>query len=149
MAVTVGVVPEKLTLAQNYPNPFNPSTTIEFVVPQSGHTTMKVYNILGQEVATLFEGNAEVGRINGARFDASNLPSGLYFYTLRSVGSGNEEARRAQVIHIEMGSKRPGLRLEPGLFILKKPSLVVDQLEGLLSCLHSSQGQSPRRYSHE
>jgi hypothetical protein len=86
MAVTVGVGPDKFVLAQNYPNPFNPSTLIEFVVPVSGHTTMKVYNVLGQEVAILFQGNAEAGKINTARFDAANLPSGLYFYTLRSAG---------------------------------------------------------------
>jgi hypothetical protein len=92
MEVNVGAVAEKLTLAQNYPNPFNPSTVIEFVVPMSGHATMKVYNVLGQEVATLFDGNAEAGRINSARFNASNLPSGLYFYTLKS--SGTTETKR-------------------------------------------------------
>jgi hypothetical protein len=92
MAVTVGVAPEKMVLAQNYPNPFNPSTVIEFVVPMSGHATMKVYNVLGQEVATLFDGNAEAGKINMARFNASNLPSGLYFYTLK--GSGASETKR-------------------------------------------------------
>jgi hypothetical protein len=85
MQVTVGVAPEKMVLAQNYPNPFNPSTLIEFVVPISGHATIKVYNVLGQEVATLFDSNAEVGKINIARFNASNLPSGLYFYTLKGV----------------------------------------------------------------
>jgi hypothetical protein len=89
MAVTVGVGVDKFVLAQNYPNPFNPSTLIEFVVPVSGHTTMKVYNVLGQVVATLYEGNAESGKINAARFDASNLPSGLYFYTLRSAGKAD------------------------------------------------------------
>ena len=86
MSVTVGVGPDKFVLAQNYPNPFNPSTLIEFVVPMSGHATMKVYNVLGQEVTTLFEGNAEAGKIQTARFNASNLPSGMYFYTLRSAG---------------------------------------------------------------
>jgi hypothetical protein len=86
MSVTVGVAPDKMVLEQNYPNPFNPSTLIEFVVPMSGHATMKVYNVLGQEVMTLFEGNAEAGKINTARFNASNLPSGLYFYTLSSAG---------------------------------------------------------------
>jgi hypothetical protein len=86
MAVMVGAGADKFVLAQNYPNPFNPSTLIEFVVPVSGHTTMKVYNVLGQEVATLFEGDAEADKINVARFNASNLPSGLYFYTLRSAG---------------------------------------------------------------
>jgi len=86
MEVTVGVGPDKFVLAQNYPNPFNPSTLIEFVVPQNGFATMKVYNLLGQEVGTAFEGNVDAGRIYAARFDASNLPSGLYFYTLRSAG---------------------------------------------------------------
>jgi hypothetical protein len=85
MEVSVGVAPGAFVLAQNYPNPFNPTTTIEFTVPQSGRATMKVYNVLGQEVATLFEGNAEAGRINTVRFNASNLPSGLYFYTLKST----------------------------------------------------------------
>jgi hypothetical protein len=86
MSVTVGVSPDEFVLAQNYPNPFNPSTVIEFVVPQSGFATMKVYNVLGQEVATVFEGNAQAGKINTARFNASSLPSGAYFYTLRSTG---------------------------------------------------------------
>jgi hypothetical protein len=86
MSVTVGVGPDKFVLAQNYPNPFNPSTLIEFVAPQSGFATLKVYNVLGQEVATVFEGNAEAGKINTARFNALSLPSGVYFYTLRSAG---------------------------------------------------------------
>jgi hypothetical protein len=89
MEVAVGTGPDKFILGQNYPNPFNPSTVIEFVVPKSGFATMKVYNVLGQEVATLFEGNAEAGRVNTARFSASNLPSGLYFYTLRSAGQSD------------------------------------------------------------
>jgi len=92
MEVTVGVGPDKFVLAQNYPNPFNPSTVIEFVVPVSGHTTMKVYNVLGQEVATLFEGNADAGRIYTAPFNASKLPSGLYFYRL--TAAGKTETRR-------------------------------------------------------
>jgi hypothetical protein len=89
MEATVGAEVQKLTLAQNYPNPFNPSTVIEFVVPTSGFASMKVYNILGQEVATLFEGKAEAGKINAAQFNASNLPSGLYFYALRSAGKSD------------------------------------------------------------
>ncbi|MGA9364127.1 MAG: T9SS type A sorting domain-containing protein [Bacteroidota bacterium] len=89
MEVLVGVEPDRFFLAQNYPNPFNPSTVIEFVVPTSGFATMKVYNVLGQEVATLFDGKAEAGKINSAQFNASNLPSGLYFYALRSAGKSD------------------------------------------------------------
>jgi hypothetical protein len=84
--VTVGVAPGSFVLAQNYPNPFNPTTTIEYAVPQNGRATIKVYNVLGQEVATAFDGNVEAGKINTARMNASNLPSGLYFYVLRSAG---------------------------------------------------------------
>jgi hypothetical protein len=86
MLVTIGVGPGKFILAQNYPNPFNPNTQIEFVVSQAGYASVKVYNLLGQEVATAFAGDAEAGKINAARFDARNLPSGMYFYTLRSAG---------------------------------------------------------------
>ncbi len=86
MEVTVGMGLDKVVLAQNYPNPFNPTTTIEFIVPQSSHASLKVYNILGQEVASLFEGNAVAGQIYSARFIGSKLPSGLYFYVLSSAG---------------------------------------------------------------
>jgi hypothetical protein len=92
MDVTVGVASGRFTLAQNYPNPFNPSTVIEFTVPKDGHATVKVYNICGQEVATLFDGNAETGKIYTARFNDSNLAGGMYFYRLQS--SGKTETRR-------------------------------------------------------
>jgi hypothetical protein len=80
--VSVGAEPGQFFLAQNYPNPFNPSTVIEFVVPRSGFATINVYNVLGQEVATVFKGNAEAGKINAARFDASSLAGGVYFYRI-------------------------------------------------------------------
>jgi len=89
MEVTAGVAPGKFILSQNYRNPFNPSTVIEFVVPQTGSATMKVYSVLGQEVASLFQGNAQAGKINTTQFNASNLPSGLYFYTLRNAGKAD------------------------------------------------------------
>jgi hypothetical protein len=86
MEVSVGVEPGKFILAQNHPNPFNLGTTIEFVVPQTGWATIKVYNLLGQEVATLFNANAEAGRLHSARFDGKNLASGLYWYSLSING---------------------------------------------------------------
>ncbi len=76
-------VPSKYELAQNYPNPFNPSTVIEFSLPTAGMTTLKVYNMLGQEVATLINEELVAGSYS-ARFDATHLSSGTYIYTLVS-----------------------------------------------------------------
>ena len=84
--VSVGVEQDKFILAQNYPNPFNPSTTIDFVVPQTGWATIKIYNLLGQEVAVLHNGIVQAYKIYSAEFNAFGLPSGLYFYQLRSAG---------------------------------------------------------------
>ncbi|MGA9408291.1 MAG: T9SS type A sorting domain-containing protein, partial [Bacteroidota bacterium] len=79
--VTVAA-PKVLALSQNYPEPFNPSTTIQFTLPSDGHATLKVYNVLGQEVATLFNGEATAGSNHQVQFDASNLSSGIYFSRL-------------------------------------------------------------------
>jgi len=76
--VEVGVAPKDLALDPNYPNPFNPSTNISFTVPQDGHATLKVFNMLGQEVATLFDEEAIAGRQYKQTFDASSLPTGVY-----------------------------------------------------------------------
>jgi hypothetical protein len=70
-------------LEQNYPNPFNPSTMISFALPQPGLTTLKVYNILGQEVTTLLNGFEKSG-VHQVLFDAATLSSGVYFYKLQS-----------------------------------------------------------------
>jgi len=70
-------------LSRNYPNPFNPSTTISFSLPKSAFLTLKVYNTLGQEVASLVNGEAAIGR-HEVRRDAGNMPSGVYFYQLRA-----------------------------------------------------------------
>jgi hypothetical protein len=77
-----GVV-KAFALEQNYPNPFNPSTTIEFSIPLSAQVQLKVYNILGQEVATLVNENLKVGR-HSVTFDASRLASGLYLYKINA-----------------------------------------------------------------
>ncbi len=75
--------PTTFSLKQNYPNPFNPSTVIDFTVEKSGLTTLKVYNVIGQEVATLFNGMAVNGQAHTVNFNASRLSSGVYFYQLR------------------------------------------------------------------
>lgn len=76
-------IPNEFSLAQNYPNPFNPSTTISFTIPQSEFVTLKVYDILGREVATLVNENLTAGN-HTYNFDASKLTSGVYFYKLQT-----------------------------------------------------------------
>jgi hypothetical protein len=76
-------IPETFNLAQNYPNPFNPTTTIRFDLPQGGDVLLKVFNIIGQEVATLLNGRMNAGS-HEVVFDASRLTSGAYVYRLSS-----------------------------------------------------------------
>ena len=77
------VVPEGYGLDQNYPNPFNPATEIAFSLPNAGHVTVEVFNVAGQRVATLAEGQYEAGR-HVVTWDASNVSSGIYLYRLIS-----------------------------------------------------------------
>jgi len=76
-------IPTKFMLYQNYPNPFNPSTTISYDLPQRSRVKLTIHNLLGQEVATLVNGEQEPGRYS-VKFDASGLPSGIYFYRLEA-----------------------------------------------------------------
>ena len=76
-------IPTGFTLNQNYPNPFNPTTNIEFAIAKSEHVTLKVFNILGQEVATLVNKQLSAGSYK-VDFDASQLSSGMYIYKLES-----------------------------------------------------------------
>jgi hypothetical protein len=78
---TLELNPIMFHLGQNYPNPFNPSTTIQFSLPSRMYSTLKVYDMLGREVATLIEGVHEAGS-HIVKFDASHLPSGIYFYRI-------------------------------------------------------------------
>ena len=76
------LIPETLELSQNYPNPFNPSTNIAFSIPEnSGHVKLLVYDILGRVITTLVDEELTSGNYN-IKFDASNLPSGIYMYKL-------------------------------------------------------------------
>jgi hypothetical protein len=78
--------PNSFKLIGNYPNPFNPSTTIAFTVDRTAPTSLRVFNLLGQHVQTLFEGEALSGRMYEVTFGEMNLPSGLYFARLESAG---------------------------------------------------------------
>lgn len=70
-------------LSQNYPNPFNPTTNIEFSLEKAGHTTIQIYNALGQLVETLIDKNMQSG-VHNVTFNAENLESGVYFYKIIS-----------------------------------------------------------------
>ncbi len=76
-------VVENYILHQNYPNPFNPSTVIKFQVPDPGFVLLKVFDLLGNEIRTLVSENKQPGSYE-TTFDASGLPSGVYFYTLKA-----------------------------------------------------------------
>lgn len=82
----VSDIPAFFTLEQNYPNPFNPSTAISYQLSAVSHVTLKVFDALGREVATLVEMQQSAGRYS-VTFDASNLTSGTYFYRLQASNS--------------------------------------------------------------
>ncbi len=90
----VNSVPHEFKLGQNYPNPFNPSTVIQFSVPASGKYVLKVYNLLGQEVAKLLNGELNPGSYN-LTFDASKLSSGIYIY---SLSNGKEQITKKMIL---------------------------------------------------
>ena len=75
--------PVRYTLSQNYPNPFNPSTTIEFTLPKSEFVTLKVYNILGEDITTLVNNKLQAGN-HTYEFDGNNLASGVYIYRIEA-----------------------------------------------------------------
>jgi endo-1,4-beta-xylanase len=76
-------VPKSFALSQNYPNPFNPTTRINYSVPVKSYISLKIYNLIGEEVAMLFEGVREAGNYT-ATFDGNGLASGVYFYRLQA-----------------------------------------------------------------
>ncbi len=76
-------LPQEFTLEQNYPNPFNPSTRISWQLPISSHVSLKVFDVLGNEIAKLVNEEKPAGS-NEIEFDAGGLPSGIYFYRLQA-----------------------------------------------------------------
>jgi hypothetical protein len=88
------IVANNFTLEQNYPNPFNPSTTINYTIAERSAVTLKVYDVIGNEVATLVNGTQEAGKYN-VKFDASKLSSGLYIYT---INTGNFTSSRKMML---------------------------------------------------
>jgi hypothetical protein len=78
-------LPTEFNLEQNYPNPFNPSTTIKFSIPNPEHVVLKIYDVVGSEVATLVNQQMDAGNYS-LTFDASQLASGVYIYRI-SAGS--------------------------------------------------------------
>ena len=90
--VNLSNMPEGFVLNQNYPNPFNPTTTIKFGFEKNTHATLTVYNALGMQVATLFNGNVEAGKMYNVNFNASNLSSGVYYYRLS--GANKNEIKK-------------------------------------------------------
>jgi hypothetical protein len=79
------LAPDVFALQQNYPNPFNPNTMITYSLAVDSKVTLKVFDVLGQEVVTLINGNVTAGR-QEINFNASSLNSGVYFYQIKAVG---------------------------------------------------------------
>jgi len=81
------VLPRTFSLGQNYPNPFNPATTIPLTLPEQAEMTLKIFNLLGQEISTLFDGTLPAGRHyfswEGKNSYQKQMPSGVYIYQLR------------------------------------------------------------------
>ena len=93
-------------MKQNYPNPFNPSTTIEFALPVSSRIKVKVYNLLGQVVKTIYDGVKDAGyhsvNWNSDDVNGNSVSSGIYFYELSATGlDGKEFSQMKKMILIK------------------------------------------------
>jgi PKD repeat protein len=86
-------IPTSFMLSQNYPNPFNPSTTIRYAIPQAGHVTLKIYNLLGKEIAALVNEKQSAGE-HTIRWNPVGLPSGIYLYRLQAGDASAGSAQR-------------------------------------------------------
>ena len=90
-----GSVPIEFSISQNYPNPFNPTTNIRFAVPDAGRVSLRVYDVLGREVALLVDNVLQPGYYT-ARFEGHALASGVYFYRL--IAGSYVETRKMQLV---------------------------------------------------
>lgn len=88
-------VPQSFVLHQNYPNPFNPSTKIRFELPKNEVVTLKVYDVLGKEIAIIVNNEYTTAGVKEVEFNASNLASGIYYYTLKA---GNQTDTKKMVL---------------------------------------------------
>jgi hypothetical protein len=95
-------IPEKYSLNQNYPNPFNPSTTIGFQLPKAGNISLKIFNIMGQEVRNLESGFVSAGSYeaqwDGKDHSGNSVASGVYFYQLSVKGEENLTLTRKMML---------------------------------------------------
>jgi len=91
---TVSFVPDQYFLFQNYPNPFNPNTTISYQLPEPAYVIIKVYNLLGNEIQTLFKGYKAAG-VYEINFDGKSLSSGIYLYR---IDAGNFHQGKKMVL---------------------------------------------------
>ena len=82
-------IPSEYRLSQNYPNPFNPATRIRYALPEQAHVTLRVYNVLGQEVATLADGVEEAG-FRTVEWNAAEVASGVYFYRIEARSTSGQ-----------------------------------------------------------
>lgn len=89
-----GILPDKFELSQNYPNPFNPQTNIRFELPEASLVILKVYNSIGEDISTLANEELRAG-VYEVDFDASNLPSGMYYYR---ITAGNYTQTKKMVL---------------------------------------------------
>ena len=99
LAVRAGaVVPSSFAMNQNYPDPFNPSTTIVYQIPAAAHVTLKVYTVLGQEVATLVDGDQAPG-IRSVSWDGDHVASGVYLYRIVATSGGRTFTEVRKMVH--------------------------------------------------
>ncbi|NBW94867.1 MAG: T9SS C-terminal target domain-containing protein, partial [Bacteroidetes bacterium] len=90
-------LPVEFALEQNYPNPFNPTTSIAFTIPNATPVQLDVFNVLGQRVATLVNGQTMPAGQHTVSFDASDLTSGMYIYRLQA-GTGFSQTRTMMLL---------------------------------------------------